>query len=75
MDLPPLKAVALRKVCCKSITLEVSHLETLELKAAALSNADCKVVTLDTIHLDTSCNILKREKTKSVVPFLKSKHH
>ena len=74
MDLPPLKAVALQKVCCKSITLEVSHLETLELKAEALSNADCKVVTLDTIHLDTSCNILKEKKQISCA-FSKSKHH
>ena len=35
MDLPPLKAVALLKACPKLVTLEVSHLETLELKADA----------------------------------------
>jgi len=35
MDLPPLKTVALLKANPKLVTLEVSHLETLELKADA----------------------------------------
>jgi hypothetical protein len=56
MDLPPLKAIALLKVCSRLVTLEVAQLLTSELNKLASSNVAYKEVTLDTSHLDISCN-------------------
>jgi hypothetical protein len=56
MDLPPLKAIALLKVCSRLVTLEVAHLVTSELNKLASSNVPYKEVTLDTFHLDISSN-------------------